>query len=517
MLRKIDKSSAISYQLSAKTAFLSSIISGILLSLSFNNGNLWLLAWFSFVFLFFALENKTKTKVFLFAYLSGFVFWWATIYWLANVTFLGTAILIFYLALYFGIFGLVFYYSILSPYYLLLIPSSWVLLEYIRSYLFTGFPWALLGYSQYLNLPVIQIADIAGVWGVSFLVMMGNVMVYSIISRQLSAASRQPKGLKNKLAIYILPCFLFFISLGYGYYKLTPGSSQLTAHNSQRITVIQANIPQELKWDPRARNFIIDKYLNLSYEAASNGQGLIIWPEAALPVIPEEDPQYLDKAKAFAVRTQTTLLLGAVTKRGGLYYNSALYISPDGNLEDSYDKVHLVPFGEYIPLKKTFPFLETIVPIGDVARGESYVVFPYNKTAFSVLICFEDLFPELSRRFIGNGADFLVNITNDAWYKKTTAPFQHLQASVFRAVENRAFLIRAANTGVSGFIQPNGKIISLVRDSGGESIFVEGSDTQSLEIFKPKKSFYCRFGDISIVILFIFSFYAIILFQKNKR
>jgi len=192
-----------------------------------------------------------------------------------------------------------------------------------------------------------------------------------------------------------------------------------------------------------------------------------------------------------------------------------LLVSPEGELLDRYDKLHLVPFGEYIPLRKFFGFLETIVPIGDFSRGNGYTVFSMPPYKFSVLICFEDLFPGLSREFVKKGADFLINITNDAWFKKTSSPYQHLSASVFRAVENRVFLIRSANTGVSGFIAPTGKIISLVGDKSGNNIFVSGYKTQNIAVYKQGLSFYTRYGNIFIIICLLLALGRLIT-SKNK-
>ncbi len=449
---------------------------------------------------------------FLLSYLSGLIFWWGIIYWLIHVTLAGTIILTLYLALYFGLFGLVVSsYSLkLKAYNLLFIPSLWVILEYARSYLLTGFPWALLGYSQYLNLPAIQISDITGAWGVSFLVMMINVLIYKVISDRLWVMGRR------LLKYALLPVFLLFLSLAYGYYKLslTPNTCYLTPI---KVSVVQGNIPQELKWKEGSRDFILNKYLTLTSQASGDKPDLIVWPEASLPVVLEEEPSYYKKVEGFNKETNAPLLIGAVTAGDGQYYNSALLVSGNGNLSGKYDKIHLVPFGEYIPLRKTLGFLETIAPIGDITAGKDYTVFD-APAPFSVLICFEDLFPRLSRQFTKKGAGFLINITNDAWYKQTSAPYQHLQASVFRAVENRVYLVRAANTGVSAFIGPEGRIASTVRDKTGKDIFISGWATSKITLPEEKGlGLYTRYGDFFIAICFLIIFYGIILpFGKQK-
>ncbi|MDP2945971.1 MAG: apolipoprotein N-acyltransferase [bacterium] len=516
MLRQVRSPVTRSASPVSKELFLC-LLSAVLLILSFPKSNLEFLAWFGFVPVFFALNNKSLKQAFLLFFITGIIFWSGIIYWLVHVTLPGTIVLILYLALYFAIFGLIIrpLTKRSTPYVLIFIPSVWVLLEYIRSHLFTGFPWALLGYSQYLNLPVLQIADITGVWGVSFLVMMVNVAIIEITSSAI-------RGLRPRLkAVGILMIALLFLTLSYGYFRLFQRPAMNTRH-SILISVIQGNIPQELKWNKDSNDFIMDRYFSLTAQALKDKPDLIIWPEAALPVVLEEEPGYYERVKGFVKEVNIPLLLGAVNLRDNLYYNSALLISEKGELLVRYDKLHLVPFGEYIPLRKILSFLETIVPIGDFTRGKEYTVFnhptPYSllpTNEFSVLICFEDLFPDLSREFVKRGAVFLINITNDAWFKKTSSPYQHLCASVFRAVENRVFLVRSANTGVSGFIAPTGKIVSLVGDKFGNHIFVSGYKSQEISLSKRRLSFYTRYGNIFVIACLLFILGGIMVFKKR--
>ena len=502
------------------------LLSAALLVLSFPRTGCWIMAWFGFIPLFFALHNQSKIKGFLLGYLTGIIFWSGIIYWLVHVTLPGTIVLILYLALYFGIFGLIIatYNSRLTlrqaqgtspkdtersrsvPYNFLFIPSLWVLLEYIRSYLFTGFPWALLGHSQYMNLPAIQIADITGAWGVSFLVMLSNVIAYSFYR-------------KKKISWFPILCLtlVFF----YGHHQIFESEVQRNYGSGVKVSVIQGNIPQELKWLAKARPYIIKQYTRLTKDAAAKNPDLIIWPEASSPGVLGSDNRIFEEIFSLSRDSKIPLLLGTVTKDKEEYFNSAILLDSEGRIAGHYDKLHLVPFGEYIPLKRFLPFLESVVPIGDINRGKEYTVFelPLNtyglRDKFAVLICFEDLFPELSRRFTKRGAGFLVNITNDAWYKRTSAADQHLQSSVFRAVENRTFVIRSANTGVSGFISPSGRIVSSVHDASGSHIFVEGFDTRTVFILKRKPSFYTQYGDVFVVFCFLFAIYGIISPQKK--
>ncbi len=485
------------------------VFSAALLVLSFPDFNLEILAWIGFVPLFFALRNKSAFKSFFLAYFAGAVFWSGTIYWLIHVTPAGLIILVLYLSFYFGLFG-----SILSFFTryalrvtrhdflltLLFIPSLWVVLEYLRGFLFTGFPWIPLGYSQYLSLPVIQIADITGVWGVSFLVMMVNTAVYSVIGCRCTV-----NGVIRKIAVPLL-CLIFVLLYGYTRLSDFSGSARDTRHamrnTALRISVIQGNIPQEMKWDRSAGEFIIEKYMGFTSASLARYPDLVIWPEAAFPFVLAGENDY-SPLPSLLKKFDVPFLVGAVTSERLQYHNSVLLIAERGMVVDSYRKIHLVPFGEYIPLRGVFGFLETIVPIGDFFPGAEHTVFTLPRAAdihFGVLICFEDVFPGLSRRLAREGADFLVNMTNDAWFGKTSSPYQHLSASVFRAVENRLPVVRCANTGVSGFVSPAGKIISLVRDKQGEHIFIGGIGTETILLKERPLSFYSRCGDVFVAV-----------------
>jgi apolipoprotein N-acyltransferase len=481
-------------------------LSGLLLALSFPKFDLEFLSWLSFIPLFFALENISKRRAFFLSYISGIIFWSITVCWLVHVTLLGTIVLILYLALYSGVFG-----ALISTLELktrvgnvFFVPALWVLLEYLRGHLLTGFPWALTGYSQYQNLAAIQIADVFGAGGVSFIVVLANRVLYSLTRHKSHVTSHT----SEKIPV-VFACVLIISVFVYGFIKLhlTPNSEN---QRPVRISVIQGNIPQELKWYPNAREAIIEKYILLSKKAIREKPDLVVWPEAALPVILQEEPKYFRMVQALAKESKTPFILGSVTERGDFYYNSAILVSGEGEPVGQYDKIHLVPFGEYIPFRDMFPFLQTIVPIGDVSRGKDYSLFELYpsggpghaiRSKFGVLICFEDVFPGLSRRFVREGAQYLINITNDAWYKRTFAAYQHFQASVFRAVENRVVVLRSTNTGVSGFISPEGKVISLVSDPAGNQIFVEGFKTQDIRAKKGAGTLYTRFGDMPMILV----------------
>lgn len=472
----------------------------------FCNGKLWLFAWFGFVPLFLSIQHKSQIRAFLLSYLTGIVFWSITIYWLIHVTLLGQILLILYLASYFGLFGLFVTRPPLhigrqaSPVTrsligLLHISSLWVILEYLRSHLLTGFGWALLGYSQYLNLPVIQIADLFGAYGVSFLVMMMNVAIWELI--------------KETGRIFFLSLFCLLSALSYGFLRLYPASAPGRQAASIKISVVQGNIPQELKWAYGAESFILERYTKLTELASRDKPDLIIWPEASSPgFLGEGKDDWIAQAIfSLAKVTDVPLLFGSAVRQEEKYFNSALLIGAQGKASVRYDKLHLVPFGEFIPLKNLFPFLETIVPIGDFTPGKEYTLFPLSperlylpadsqalSSKFAVLICFEDTIPELSRNFVRKGADFLVNITNDAWFGRSWAAYQHLSASVFRAIENRVPLARSANTGISCIIDARGRITDKLCESN-KDIFISGIKTGTI-ILDKAKSLYSAVGDI---------------------
>ena len=502
-----------------KKGIFQAIASGALLALAFSSFNLGFLAWFGFVPVFLALKDTSLRKAFFLFLITGIVFWASTIYWLVHVTLIGTIGLVIYLVLYFAVFGLVIRPCTRQSklWVLIFIPSTWVLLEYLRTvFPILGFSWALLGYSQYLYLPFIQIADITGAWGVSFLLMFANVAIVEIIY------ARQTRQFRRLAKVSILLILFLVLVLSYGFYRINErrtaprlGSGQTNDGRWIKVSVIQGNIPQEYKWVPEHNEFIMNRYINLTAAAAEDKPDLVIWPEAAFPVILNEEPEYLQRVKDMAAKINAPILVGSITTAGELYFNSAVLVDAQG-AKSQYDKIHRVPFGEYIPLKDVFPFLETIVPIGDIAKGVEFRVFDIypagssEPVRFSALICFEDVFAALSRKFARNGADFLVNITNDAWYKYTSAPFQHLQASVMRAVENRLNLARSANTGISCFIDPTGKIVSVIVDDSGREIFVKGYKTQEIFVAKAGPSFYCCFGDWFVLICALITIFFLV-------
>lgn len=474
-------------------------LSAFLLILSFPKTELGFLAWFAFVPLLLALDHRGARASALFSYLAGCVFFSAMLYWFIFVTVPGMILLILYFALYFALFGLGYFWFSRQGLWkrIFLIPAWWVVTEFLRSHLLSGFGWVLLGHSQYKNLSLIQIVDIVGVYGISFLVMMVNVFLKEMVVGLSSKADRA--GFIKQIAKpFVMIVLILILSLGYGFYRLRQPMSANGA--SIKISVLQGNIANERRWHYLGWPRILDEYLELAARAAKDKPDLIVWPETAFPGYSWEDGELFTILQRSIGRLRIPSLVGLVTREQEEYFNTALLFDLDGEIHDRYDKIHLVPFGEYLPLRTALPFLSAIVPIDDFTSGKTFSMFSISdkdqpKDYFSVLICFEDTVPHLVRKFVQRGSNLLINITNDDWFQDTKAPFLHLQAALFRAVENRRPLIRAANTGVSGFVDSRGRIISLLSDAKGKNTYVQGLLTHEM-YGSDEKTFYTKYGDV---------------------
>jgi len=520
------------------------ILSAVLLIYSFPATNFWFLGWIALTpFLLTAKEEKLL-NVILIGFLTGLVFYYGCIYWLNYISGFGTIALVFYLSLYFLIFSFftaIFIKSSLPVFIKgISIASVWVILEYIRSNFLTtlGFGWVSLGYSQADFLPIIQIADITGVYGISFLLIFANVMITELFfSENKNDGIEKEKIIARLLRNKLLNLFFLLLLIGgvlsYGFNRLTSEQKD-SKKQSYKISLIQPNIPQSLKWDDSYKQDILEKHLRLTAEAKNNDQSeLVIWPETSYPADLEREQEFSSMLFDSIRKINTYVLIGCNRfiwlneYNYNTVYNSALLISPEGKVVNFYDKMHLVPFGEYFPVEKLPKILFKILPerinmVGDFSAGKDYKVFkvifsPERQLNFGVLICFEDLFPEMARNFVKNGAQVLVNITNDAWYGVSSAPYQHAQASILRAVENRIPVVRAANTGLSVFIDEKGRVFEKIMDKDKKDIFVEGYKTALVSIqSKPAKTFYNKYGDVFFGLVTIFFILGIFTLFQSK-
>jgi len=480
-----------------------SLISGLLLVLAFPPMNAYPVAFIALVPLLVSLQGKDRKAAFYLGVVSGFVYFLGTVYWVSHsmhvygyvpivITLFAVAVLCMYLALYVGVFALLFTYlksgsqvpaSIVAP-------LLWVSLEFLRSYALTGFPWSVLGYTQYTFLTFIQIADITGVYGISFLLVAVSGMLFDVIIYKSDQMKHPLSDRRPFVTSIVVTLSIITLAVWYGIVQLgTEGDGQQI-----KASVIQGNIPQDQKWDRQFQHDVIRKYQELTIEVNAGKPDLIIWPESALPFVFGSQEALTGGLLDFQKQLGSYLLFGSVTGKGGKQAkprlaNSAVLLSPEGDVVSRYDKIHLVPFGEYVPLKKFLPFIEKIVvAVGDFEPGKEYVVMDTPFANIGNLICYEIIFPGLVREFVDRGATVLVTITNDAWFGRTSAPYQHFTMAVFRAVENRVPVIRSANTGISGFIDPEGRIVKK------SEIFVEASLTGAVPIGK-NKSIYTKVGD----------------------
>ena len=496
-------------------------LTGSLLVLIFPPFKFYSLAWIAFIPLFFALTNVGLSKAFNLGLFCGAVQYIGLLYWIvyATVKYGGLSylsgifllvLLVTYLSLYFALFSL-FVQGMDKKSWLFPITASavWVGLEYVRANFLTGFPWELLGYSQYKWLKFIQIADIGGVYLLSFLLMLANATFFQFIYT--------PK--KGIVGIAFLLLIMGGV-LSYGKREINNLSMLMASQPKIKLAVIQGNIDQSQKWKKAFQERTIEIYEGLTKEAAKRRPEIIIWPETAIPFYFQEPSLYQKRILNLIKQIKIPLLLGSPaykSKEGTVkYFNRAYLVNFEGKIVSYYDKVHLVPFGEYIPCRRLLSFLPNVVNIiGDFSPGTIKLLSGF-RYPLGVLICFEGIFPELSRKLVRQGALLLVNITNDAWFGRTSAPYQHLSMLAIRAVENRRGIARSANTGFSAFIKPTGEIINR------SSLFTSGYFCEELPILK-ERTFYTKHGDILAIsclcVIFIECFWKLggLLWKKLKK
>jgi apolipoprotein N-acyltransferase len=481
------------------TPFALSFLSGVVLALAFPKADLSLLAWVAFVPLLWLIREKTSRQAFVHGWVAGMGFYLCTVYWVVQtiglysniptpVAVIPLLLMCAILSSYTGAFAAGLRFSQARGGSLLLIgPLLWVALEWLRSFFLIGFPWVNLGYSQHSFLNLIQFAEVTGVYGISALVMFVNLVLFSL----LGAARARRAWLLLTAALFIL------VLSGWGAWRRNQLATLPITHHL-RVGLIQGNIPQDQKWDKAFQEETIARYERLSRQAAAQGVDLIIWPETAVPFFFQSDLPYQQRLLSFVRELGVPLLFGAVGwQRKNMtevtLFNRAYLVSSSGEVVSYYDKIKLAPFGEYIPFQSSFLFFldKLVVGIGDFAAGANATVLALPTHKLGVLICYEGIFPDLARRFVANGAQVLVNITNDAWFGRSSAPYQHLVMEAMRAVENRVPLVRAANTGFSAVVSPDGHI--RARTNLYEATFL----VEDLS-WPQVASFYARYGDLFV-------------------
>ncbi len=429
-----------------------------------------------------------------------------TLYWLVETmtTFGGMStplaafaafLLVAYLALFPAAFAVIL--SIMSrslgPTALLLVPAIWVTTEVGREHVWDGFPWALLGYSQVTVLPIAQAASLVGVSGLSAL----------LAATSAAAAYVALERRRRRWAIGGVVLGIVAICGVWGAMRLR-ASPLTSAGDVVRVAVLQGNIPQAEKWDPSLADAITRRYLTMTRQALAAGATFVIWPESATPFYFEQDVIRGSLIRRLAREYGATLLIGsdqvepvrpvAPGRRPEVRnYNAAFLVKPDGATGAVYRKMHLVPFGEYVPAQKILFFVGTIVQaVADFSpytAGTEPVLLPVGNHYASTAICYEVIYGSLMRKFVQEGSELLTTITNDAWYGRSSAPYQHWEQASMRAIEDGRYLARAANTGISGFVDPYGRVIQK------SPLFETAILIQDLR-FIDARTLYSRIGDL---------------------
>ena len=434
-----------------------------------GGGGLWPLLFVALLPLLRALRGATGSQAVRLGLLGGFCHFLLQLYWIVIVLarYGGVAWplalgALFLLALYMALYWLLFLAAARRLLHwqqpvtvLLALPSLWVGLDWLRAWLLTGFPWMDLGYGLVAAPWLLQSADLWGHYGLTWLIVLVNVF----LAQWFWFTERRPMGWR--LAV-LLPLLL---TLAYGGWRTMTLPQVVAQADTFDVGLVQGNIEQDMKWSVEWQQETVERYVAASRRLSAEQQlDMLLWPEAALPFYPI-DHELLAPVRDLSRTSGLPLLTGAPWYEVDplaeqlRYYNSALIQDETGSFVARYDKGHLVPFGEYVPLRRLLFFFRPLVEtIGDFTPGGSPKALTCGPASIGVLICFESIFPELARKQAVGGANLLVNLTNDAWYGRSSAPWQGLAMARLRAVENRRALLRAANTGVSALIDPMGRL-----------------------------------------------------------
>ena len=506
-----------------------SALSGLLLTMSFPKAGLFWIAFTAFIPFFFVIKDTTPKQSGFYGMIFGLSHFFSLLSWMIYTLntygflplFLCIPIL-FLLAFYLSLYTTAFAWLIVRFFktrfaFIFAAPALWITLEYIRAHALTGFPWEITGYSQYRFLHLIQLSDIMGVYGVSFVILTVNTALFTVLLFSFNKEWHGQKITGKTVApIIIVTALIFLSAIIYGQKRLNDVTALSQKNNKTTISVIQGNIDQSLKWKKEYQLKTIDKYIDLSGQASLNNPDLVVWPETAAPFYYLYNQNLTNRIIESVDQTKAAHLIGSPSfkrkNKSFVFFNSAFLTTPEGVTEDKYNKVHLVPFGEYVPMKKFLPFIKKMTEqSGNFLPGEKGKILAYRNLRIGVQICFEVVFPDLTRAAVNNGANIIINMTNDAWFGKKSAPFQHFSMVVFRAVENRRAVARAANTGISGFIDPAGRIIAQT------DLFKDAHLTEKLPIFN-KISFYTKYGDlfVGLCILLIIGTFLSDKFLLNK-
>ena len=436
--------------------------------------------------------------------LAGGVYFSVTLYWLVEtmttfgglssaVAVLAAFLLVAYLSLFPGMCAVVVARCARSmgPVAAIVAAPAWVATELGRQYVWDGFPWALLGYSQIRWLEIAQLASITGVYGLSLLLALTGAAAAYLIARKD----------RRSIAVAIAVVLVVAACGAWGRLRLND-RSLVNSGEPVRVAVLQANIAQQDKWNPALADGITNRYIEMTRQALARGATFIIWPESSTPFYFEQDLLRGSAIRRLAIEGKATLLLGSDQvepvrpeqnreKPEERVYNAAFVIRPDGRTGAVYRKMHLVPFGEYVPAQRLLFFVGPIVEaVSAFVPGTEAVLLPVGDHRASTAICYEVIYADLMRQFVVNGSELLTTITNDAWYGSSSAPYQHWDQAAMRSIENGRYLARAANTGISGFVDPYGRVVEKT------PLFTQELLVADLR-FVSARTIYTRLGDVA--------------------
>ena len=542
--------------------WLAAICSGFLYAACFPPFNLTWFCWIALTPLIAAIwfsgaeSRHPWLRNLLLGYVAGLTFFWIVFSWLTTVTILGWFVLEFYMAIYVAIWAL--FCGLVRPRpkinragsskweqmlsqartsvtpppspwtrstnnlrLALLLAAAWTTLEWLRGWVFSGFGWNGLGVALHDNWPLIQIAELTGVAGLSFLIAFVNVIILTTAYR-LVVEARTRVMRPHFDFTFTMAAIVGVLVFGFRATQVPSAAKPL------RVTAVQSNVPQNQKFDPQFTRRIFDQFRRLSEIALRSNPPpeLLVWPESSMPGPVLEDQESYKFVTDLAADADADFLLGTIDEDGGNVYNAAILLSEGGERVQMYRKVHLVPFGEFVPGRHTVPLLARIVGDqvpGDFKAGKEHTVFTLTNGDVQVapLICFEDTIGELARQFVvptetSPGANLLVDVTNDGWFQHSAGSPQHLANAIFRCIETRRPMLRAANTGVTCFINQFGRVTQELRDETG-STFTEGVLSGDIKVpSEHELTFYARHGELFAKVCGVITLIAIVLTSLTR-
>jgi len=542
--------------------WLAAICSGFLYAACFPPFNLTWFCWIALTPLIAAIwfsgaeSRHPWLRNLLLGYVAGLTFFWIVFSWLTTVTILGWFVLEFYMAIYVAIWAL--FCGLVRPRpkinragsskweqmlsqartsvtpppspwtrstnnlrLALLLAAAWTTLEWLRGWVFSGFGWNGLGVALHDNWPLIQIAELTGVAGLSFLIAFVNVIILTTAYR-LVVEARTRVMRPHFDFTFTMAAIVGVLVFGFRATQVPSAAKPL------RVTAVQSNVPQNQKFDPQFTRRIFDQFRRLSEIALRSNPPpeLLVWPESSMPGPVLVDQESYKFVMDLAADADADFLLGTIDEDGGDVYNAAILLSEGGERVQIYRKVHLVPFGEFVPGRHTVPLLARIVGDqvpGDFKAGKEHTVFTLTNGDVQVapLICFEDTIGELARQFVvptetSPGANLLVDVTNDGWFQHSAGSHQHLANAIFRCIETRRPMLRAANTGVTCFINQFGRVTQELRDEIG-STFTEGVLSGDIKVpSEHELTFYARHGELFAKACAVITLIAIVLTSLTR-